>query len=224
MDFVFEEMPSNSSLIKSIWRTESERQGAFISSAVSHLEIVVTKRGGTRTLTLRGPETVASQAPIPSDTNFVGITFELGSHLPALPSSRLVDGHVVFAPASSDSFWLGDTALALPTFEDADLFVEKLARLGYLKHEPLVEAVMNGHTSDLSLRSVQRRFLRATGLTLASVRQIERARAARELLIQGESIAETLYQTGYSDQPHMTRSFKLLIGMTPGEVARPSNF
>jgi hypothetical protein len=34
-----------------------------------------------------------------------------------------------------------------------------------LVHEPVVDAVIRDHLPDLSRRSIQRRFLRATGLT-----------------------------------------------------------
>jgi methylphosphotriester-DNA--protein-cysteine methyltransferase len=68
------------------------------------------------------------------------------------------------------------------------------------------------------LRSVQRRFLRATGLTRGTVDQIERARQTVTLLEQGVSIADAIYQAGYADQPHLTRSLKRFIGQTPRQI------
>ena len=73
-------------------------------------------------------------------------------------------------------------------------------RSGLLVRDPVVEAALHGHLTDLSVRSVQRRFLRATGLTQSAIRQIERARAAA-LLEHGVSIFDTLDQAGYVDQP-----------------------
>jgi methylphosphotriester-DNA--protein-cysteine methyltransferase len=72
----------------------------------------------------------------------------------------------------------------------------------------------------LSLRSAQRHFLRATGLTHSTVRQIERARHATNLLKQGVSILDTVYEAGYFDQAHLTRSLKYRIGQTPAEIVR----
>jgi methylphosphotriester-DNA--protein-cysteine methyltransferase len=73
---------------------------------------------------------------------------------------------------------------------------------------------------DLSIRSRQRKFLQATGLTHGAVSQIDRARYATILLKQGRSILDTVYQAGYSDQPHLTRSLKYYIGQTPAQLIR----
>jgi len=73
---------------------------------------------------------------------------------------------------------------------------------------------------DLSLRSVQRRFLRATGLTHGLVVQIERAQRAMKLLQQGVSILDTVDQAGYADQPHLTRALKRLVGQTPAQILK----
>lgn len=70
----------------------------------------------------------------------------------------------------------------------------------------------------MSLRTVQYRILRSTGLSQRTIRQIERARYAAILLKQGVSILDTVYEAGYSDQPHLTRSLKHFIGHTPAEI------
>jgi methylphosphotriester-DNA--protein-cysteine methyltransferase len=67
-------------------------------------------------------------------------------------------------------------------------------------------------------RSVQRRFLRATGLTYSTVRQIERAERTVTLLTSGTSIRDAVEIAGYSDQAHMTRSLQRFLGKTPGRV------
>jgi len=41
-----------------------------------------------------------------------------------------------------------------------------------------------------------------------------------ELLQQGASILDTVFDAGYSDQPHLTRSLKHWIGHTPGQLSR----
>lgn len=62
MIFSFEERPSDSSFVERIWRTQSERAGAFTSLAASHWEMVVMRHNGKMTLTVRGPETKATPA------------------------------------------------------------------------------------------------------------------------------------------------------------------
>jgi len=71
---------------------------------------------------------------------------------------------------------------------------------------------------ELSLRSVQRHFLRSTGVTYATFRQIERARYATILLREGVSILDVVSRLGYFDQAHLTRSLKRFIGETPAKI------
>lgn len=68
------------------------------------------------------------------------------------------------------------------------------------------------------MSTIQRRFLRATGLTQGAVRQIERARYATSLLQQGVSIPDTVLKAGYFDQPHLTRALRHLVGQTPAQI------
>ena len=209
MIFIFEERPSDSSFVETIWRTQSERAGSFISRAVSHGEIVVTKHQGKTTLTVRGPETKAAPAPCPANAEFFGIQFKLGTFMPHLPVKNLVDGAANLPEATSQSFWINGSAWQFPDYENAETFVDKLVREGLLVREPIVDAVLHGQLQEQSLRSVQRRFLQATGLTHSTIRQIERTRQAVTLLEQGVSILGTVEQTGYADQPHLTRSLQV---------------
>jgi len=223
MSFVFEERPSDSPLVESIWRTESQQAGSFISSANVHCGIVLSKYNGKTTVTVRGPETKATPAAFPADVEFLGIVFKLGTFMPHLPAKAVMDRQDVTLPeANRKAFWLHGAAWQLPNFENMDTFVERLVREGLLVHEPIVDAVLQGHPQDLSVRSIQYRFLNATGLTQNTIRQIERAQQAAALLKQGTSILDTVYEAGYFDQAHLTRSLKRFMGQTPAQIAEPS--
>ena len=95
-------------------------------------------------MTVRGPETRASTSPIPADAEFAGIQFKLGSFTPALPVGQLVDGAITLPEATGGSFWLHGAAWQLPDSENADVFVECLAREGLLVRDPLVEDALAG--------------------------------------------------------------------------------
>ena len=69
-------------------------------------------------------------------------------------------------------------------------------------------------------RSVQRRFLRATGMSHNRLRQVERARRATTLLREGMPPLEVAFESGYFDQAHLTRRFKDFLGTTPGAFGR----
>lgn len=223
MSFIFERRPSDSPFVEMVWRTQSERAGTFISQAEAHSEIVVSKYQGKTTLTVRGPETQASSAPFPEDAEFFGIVLKLGTFMPHLLPRNLLNRRDATLPeATGQSFWLLGMAWQLPNFDNADTFVDRLMREDILVREPIVEAALQGHLKDLSLRSVQRRFLRATGLTHNTFYQIERARRAVALLQQGVPILDATYEAGYADQPHLTRSLKRYMGQTPAQIARLS--
>jgi methylphosphotriester-DNA--protein-cysteine methyltransferase len=100
------------------------------------------------------------------------------------------------------------------------VFVDRLIRQGILVHDPVVEVAIQGHTPDMSIRSLQYRFLQATGLTHKTIQQIERAHSAVSLLEQGTPILDTAFELGYFDQAHLTNSLKRFIGNTPAQIAQ----
>jgi methylphosphotriester-DNA--protein-cysteine methyltransferase len=59
-------------------------------------------------------------------------------------------------------------------------------------------------------------------LTQSYIRQVERAQRAAALLQQGVPIFDTVYEAGYFDQPHLTKSLKRAIGHTPAQIIRSS--
>lgn len=220
MELVFDERSANSSFVEMVWRTHSERAGSFTSVAASNWEMVIATLGGKTMITARGPETKASEADFPADAEFFGIIFKLGTFMPHLPIRTLLDRQDATLPeASSNSFWLYGSAWELPTFENAEVFVERLVRRGILVRDPVVGAAIQGHTPDMSIRSLQYRFLQATGLTHKMIHQIERARGAVSLLERGTPISDTAFELGYFDQAHLTNSLKRFIGRTPAQIA-----
>ena len=223
MLFTFEERPSDSSFVERIWCAQSERAGDFLSIAVSHWEMVISKYQSEITVTVRGPETRVT----PMHVNLVGgewfgIIFKYGTFMPHLPVVGLVDGDLDLPDASSKSFWLNGSVWQFPTYENADTFVDQLVRENLLDCDPIIERVLHGESQDLSPRSIQRRVLQATGLTQSSIRKIERARQATMLLQRGVSILDTVERAGYSDQAHLTRALKYLIGKTPTQIINKS--
>lgn len=217
--FTFLEHTSPSQLIEGTWQTESVPEETFVSTATCHWEMVVTRQPGSITLTVRGPETRASQAPIPQDAEFFGITFSLGTFMPGLPLGRLVDGAANLPVASGSRFVLDGVAWDLPGPDDADVFVDRLARAGLLVHDPVAAAALRGDVAGVSTRTVERRVARATGLTRSAIRQIERAGRAVDLLSCGVPAADVAYRCGYADQPHLTRSLRRFVGQTPARIA-----
>ncbi len=216
-----DDRPSDSPFVERVWRAHSDGAGAFLSIAASHFEMAVTRHQGKTFLTLRGPETRATTADCPAEGEWLGIRFKLGTFMPQLSPGSLLDRRDVTLPdATSRSFWLNGSAWEYPDFENAETFVARLAHQGLIASDSAVERASHGQPQSLSVRSAQRHVLRATGLTSCRIRQIERARHATYLLKHGGSILDAVYEAGYFDQAHLTRSLKHRIGQTPAEILR----
>lgn len=221
MFFVFDDRPSDSPFVERIWRCHSENAGSFHSIASPHWEMVVTRHRGRTLFTLRGPETKATTIDCPADGEWLGIRFRLGTFMPELPVARLIDRNDVNLPhVSSRTFWLNGAEWEYPDFDNAEAFVARLVKAGFIARDAAVEGALQGDHQALSMRSVQRHFRQATGMTHGTFRQIERARYATQLLRAGVSILDTVHEAGFFDQSHLARSIKRLIGQTPAHVIR----
>ena len=220
MFLAFEDRPSDSPFVERVWRCRSERAGRFLSIASSHWEMVVTRHRGETSLTVRGPETKVSAIDCPAEGEWTGIRFKLGTFMPHLPVANLIDRQDVALPgATGRSFWLNGSAWDYPRFENAETFVARLVQSGLVVRDSAVDAALRDERQ-MSLRTAQRRFLQATGMTRGTFRQIERARYATNLLKQGVSILDAVHEAGFFDQAHLTRSLKRLIGQTPARIVR----
>jgi hypothetical protein len=216
--FDIEARESGSPFVDRVWRARSVPASMFISTAASHWEIVIWRDVAGTHVTLRGPETRAAVMPIPLDAEFVGIQFRLGAFLPDLALPALVDRDLSIASATSGSLYLGGREWEIPGYDDVEALVGRLAGAGVLAADPIVGTAMQGGAMGLSPRSVERRVLRATGLSLGAIKQIERAHRATALLDTRVGIADVVAEVGYADQAHLTRSLKRFMGQTPGRM------
>src|SRR5580765_17099 len=216
----FQDRASDSPVVDRVWQSRSTGSGRFHSMATCNWGMVVTHHRGKTFVTVRGPETEASTAECPADGEWIGIHFKPGSFMPSIPLSAISNRNDLTLPSSRRTFRLDDSAWEYPGFENAEVFVNRLLRKGLIATDPVVVAALNGEAGGPSRRTEQRRFVQATGMTPATIRQIERARQATALLLGGKSIADVVYALGYYDQAHLTRSLKHFVGQTPAQVGR----
>lgn len=179
--------------------------------------VFVKEHGSLHSLVV-GPLTASGIAAWGGGAEILWIKFRLGTFMPCLPIRRLMDKETPLPEAASQqSFWLNSSTWQVPNFENADTFVDRLARDEALAFDPLVSAALQNQAPHMASRTVRHRFLRATGLTQSHIQQFERAQRAAALLKQGVPILDTVYEAGYFDQPHLTRSLKRFIGKTPAQ-------
>ncbi len=100
----------------------------------------------------------------------------------------------------------------------------------FTKLEPLVEdalealqeqALEGGRVAHAAARlgihqrRLQRGLKRHTGRSAARWLALARVRKASRLLSSGAALVEAAFDTGFADQPHMTRAFRQWLGTTP---------
>lgn len=211
---------SDSPYVEQVMRGGTERAGATIRPAECCWHMVLLRYQGHTRLLVVGPLTMAGPLSYPEGAELLWIKFQLGTFLPPLPAKNLLDVELPLPEAASQSFWLGGSAWQFPNYENADTFVNKLAREGILTCDPVVKAALQGQPQEVAPRTMRHRFARATGLTQKHIDQFRRAQQAQALLQQGVSILDAVEETGYFDQAHLTRAFKRWFGQTPAQIAR----
>ena len=222
MSFTYEEKTSHSPYVEVVWRTEDKTDGVYLAPADGCWDLIfITELSGTVRVLFSGPTTQPTPVHYKAGNKNLGIRFRPGAFMtqaPALAMRNVVD---ILPLQGPHHFVLFDHIFALPSFETADELVDELEQLGFLGHDAVVSATLREERAPrMTNRSVQRRFLQATGMSPTSHRRIEQAQKAVDLLRSGHSLLEAAHEAGYADQAHMTRTLKELTGHTPAYIAR----
>lgn len=223
MNTFFEGRGSDSPYIEAVWRGGAGKAYAPVCPASGQWHLLFLKQRDTLNIFVQGPLTRATPVAQPEGTEWLGVTFPLGTFLPVLSINRFLDEQAVLPLTAKTSFHLAGSSWRVPDYENVETFIERLVRQGVLVSDPVVKAVLAHQPLEMSLRTVRRRFVLATGLPYQMIAQIERAKQATALLEQGVSLIDAAYQAGYADQSHMTRALKHFIGYTPALIARAGN-
>jgi AraC-like DNA-binding protein len=171
---------------------------------------------------------------------------ELSNHPKALPyfSSPVIDNALLNRQFIALHHILETSS---STLERESCLIKSMAQLigGYASNRPLVRAVGKEHRAvqqvcdyltahyrdniplselatlvNLHPLRLLRSFRQQVGLPPHAFLNQVRINQARRLLLSGWSIADTAIETGFSDQSHLHRHFKKMLGVTPGQYAR----
>lgn len=219
METIFEGRFSDSPYIESIWRGLNGSNYSVVCPADGRWNMLFTCYKGEVKLAVEGPRTRATPKVQPEGNEFLTIVFELGTFLPNVPAGSVLDGRVFLPQGVHNSMWLHGDTWEIPSYETVETFVEHLVHEEVLVADPVVKAALQDQAPSMSERTLRRRFVQATGLAPNLVGQIERALQAHRLLEKGAPILDAVYEAGYADQPHLTRSLKRFIGYTPAQIS-----
>jgi hypothetical protein len=222
LSLVFEERPSDSPYIENVCQGWTISDGQTIRPAEICWHMIFSRVGNTIMPILTGPLSTSGMASWLKDAEILWIKLKPGMYMPHLPTRQLKDKETLLPDASHKSFWLYSSTWEVPNYNNVETFIDRLVHEEMLVRDPVVETVLEGHQPDMSPRTVRHHFLHTTGLSHKYIEQFVRAQQAAELLRQGWSILDTVFETGYYDQPHLTRSLKQFIGYTPAQIAADS--
>ena len=218
---LFEDRPSDHPLVEKVWRCHSERADSFLSVAANNFEMAITRWRGRAFSLYVAPRRQQLPLTVLAEGEWVAIRFKIGNFMPAISARGSAGSQGCKPSAGYRTFFLAQwLAFGYPDFDNAETFVNRLAKSGVISHDPIVDETLQRPTCEVSLRSAQRHFLRSTGVTYATFRQIERARHATKLLQEGVSTFDVGCSLGYFDQAHLTRSLRHFIGQTPAQITQ----
>ena len=216
---VYEGRTSESPFIQMVWRGRIPANYDVVCPADANWNLLFMRHEGKTRVTVEGATPQFVPKTQPEGAEFLVIKFASGIFMPHLPPEQFVNTDELLPEASSRSFWLKGSAWELPDYDNVETFVARLVREDLLVCDPIIKTVLQDHPTDVSVRTVRRRFLRATGISQGTFRQIERAKQAAALLESGVPVLDAVFEAGYADQPHMTRSLRRFYGQTPAEIA-----
>lgn len=209
----------SSPLVESVTHTTFDDDGSTQFRPDGCWDFAFLKSATGTTVLRTGLTTSTVTHPHAAGDEMIAVAFRASSYMPLMPGEVMRDQGVVLERIGRDRFRLGADVVEIPTLHTVDAFVAALVRRSIVEDNRLVASIVSGHPMAMSERTMQRHFLKTTGLTYKTFTQIERAQQAVALLQQGRPAADVAFALGYSDQPHMVRSIKAIMGQTPGQIA-----
>ncbi len=128
------------------------------------------------------------------------------------------NGGLRFLPMDGDRFVLNGVELPLPSFLNAEQLTDRMLDANLLQSDDLVAKAFTANPKAASKRSVQAHFKRVTGITQQDFQLIRRAQEAVRRLKAGDKPAAVAADLGYTDQPHMVKSIKKIMGSLPSNL------
>src|SRR5258708_28374099 len=164
MSIDYVERPSESPYIETVTRGRMLSAGSTIRPATCQWHMVFVKPEGRVLALVAGPLTTAGVVSWPEGAEVLWIKFRLGTFMPHLPTRKILDAETQLPEGAGKSFWLHGSTWQFPNYDNAETFVERLARENTVMRDPLAHGVLHGYRPHLSSRPVRHRFLQATRL------------------------------------------------------------
>lgn len=211
---------SESPFAEIITKSTTSNKGKLRVIPDGRWDLIITRRNGqTHASIMNGPMLQAALVPYVADEESLVITFTTSAYM--TPHRFLKKGVHTLPIIANRAMRIGSDTIEIPTFDNTEAFINQLSRRHLLTQDNVVRDTINRDTVPAwSDRTTQRHFRQITGMTLSYYKQIKRAEEAYTRLSQGEPAINVAYDLTYSDQFHMSKSLKKILGQTPTEIAQ----
>lgn len=204
---------STSPLIDRVWHSENIEDGTYVATPDCAWDLLaLTLSDGTRAMMLAGQQTKYLDVPYTANTSAVVISFAASAYLAGFKGDELVDATIMLPSDDEGRFILLGHAFEFPEYETAEQLVASMVGAGILKQDDVVASVLEGHPQAMSSRTIQRHFHKVTGISRKTLDKIRRAQDAVKMLQAGTATAEVAAEVGYTDQSHLTKDLKKIMG------------
>ncbi|SMQ70161.1 Helix-turn-helix domain-containing protein [Devosia lucknowensis] len=204
--------------IDTVWQTVCLADGIYRATPDGSWDLLLSvSPEGDPIVFLTGQATEPVDVPYLAGEHSVVISFAAHVYL-ATESAVRTGAAIRMLPVEDDQFELDGVRLPLPAFADAEGLVDRMIAAGLLKSDDLVAKAFSDRPKAASKRSVQQHFRRTTGITQKDFQMIRRAQEAVRRIKAGEAPAAVAVDLGYTDQPHMIKSIKTIMGHLPSDL------
>jgi len=204
--------------IDTVWQTLCLSDGVYKATPDGSWDLILSVApDGKATVFLSGQATEPVEVPYRDGEHSVVISF--AAHVYLARDREVRTGAAIrFLTVKEDRFWLDGVELPLPAFENAESLVDAMIGAGLLLSDDIVAKAFTARPRAASKRSVQQHFKNTTGITQKDFQLIRRAQEAVRRLKAGEGAAAVAIDLGYTDQPHMIKSIKKIMGALPSNL------
>jgi len=204
---------STNPLIDRIWHTQNITDGVYIATPDCAWDLLALQLpDGSRTMMLAGQQTKYLEVPYTAGTSAVVISFAASAYLAGFKGDELVDATIMLPNDDSGRFILLGHAFEFPSYDTAEELIVAIVGAGILKQDDVVASVLEGQPKAMSSRTMQRHFHEVTGMSRKTLGKIRRAQDAVKMLQEGTATAEVAAEVGYTDQSHLTKDLKKIMG------------
>jgi AraC-like DNA-binding protein len=204
--------------IETVWQTVCLTDGIYRATPDGSWDLIFRQTPGTPPVVF-----LAGQGKEPVDVPYVagehGVVISFAAHVYVSQDKQTGrNAGVRFLSVDEDSFMLNGVKLPLPTFQNAEQLTDMMVAANLLQSDDLVAQAFTAHPKAASKRAVQERFKKITGITQQDFQLIRRAQEAVRRLKAGDKPVTVAVDLGYTDQPHMIKSIKKIMGQLPSNL------